>query len=341
MTPPDRHRGPGTGEPLPLIDVSGLVSGGPGAGRVAREIDRACRDHGFFRIVGHGVDRRLLGAMDRHARDFFGRTDDEKASVAMAAGGAAWRGWFPLGGELTSGRPDRKEGLYVGLEHGPDHPRVRSGTPLHGANRFPEDPAGLGPAVLAWLDRLIPLAHALMRGIAAGLGLRPDWFERHVTSDPTVLFRIFRYPPQKEGSESWGVAEHTDYGLLTILAQDDRGGLQVRSGERWLDVPAEPGVLVCNIGDMLDRLTEGRYRSTPHRVRNSSGASRLSFPFFFDPSWDAVVTPLPLEGAPPADDAARRWDGTSVHAWQGSYGDYLTAKVARVFPELFAAVGDR
>jgi isopenicillin N synthase-like dioxygenase len=178
-----------------------------------------------------------------------------------------------------------------------------------------------------------------MRGIAIGLGLSPTWFEEHVTTEPTVLFRIFHYP---SGDDSdWGVAEHTDYGLLTLLAQDDRGGLQVQSADGWIDVPAEPDVLVCNIGDMLDRLTEGRYRSTPHRVRNLSGQSRLSFPFFFDPSWDAEVVPLPLDGSPPSDDAERRWDGTSVRVWDGTYGDYLTAKVAKVFPDLFARLDAR
>ncbi|HEX6418519.1 MAG TPA: 2OG-Fe(II) oxygenase family protein, partial [Acidimicrobiales bacterium] len=102
----------------------------------------------------------------------------------------------------------------------------------------------------------------------------------------------------------------------------------------WIGVPAEPDVLVVNLGDMLDRMTEGRYRSTPHRVRNASGADRLSFPFFLDPSWDARCQPMPLAGSPPADDAARRWDGTSVRAWDGTYGEYLTAKVAKVFPQL-------
>jgi isopenicillin N synthase-like dioxygenase len=170
--------------------------------------------------------------------------------------------------------------------------------------------------------------------IAIGLGLTPTWFEEHMTADPTALFRIFHYPPGDDSN--WGVAEHTDYGLLTLLAQDDRGGLQVHSPHGWIDVPAEPDVLVCNIGDMLDRLTVGRYRSTPHRVRNLSGKSRLSFPFFFDPSWDAEVVPLPLDGSPPSDDAERRWDASSVRLWEGTYGDYLTGKVAKVFPELFA-----
>jgi isopenicillin N synthase-like dioxygenase len=88
---------------------------------------------------------------------------------------------------------------------------------------------------------------------------------------------------------------------------------------------------------MLDRLTEGRYRSTPHRVLNASGRQRLSFPFFVDPSWDAEVTPLPLEGSPPSD--SDRWDGASLAAWSGKYGDYLVGKVSKCFPELFKGVG--
>ncbi len=123
-----------------------------------------------------------------------------------------------------------------------------------------------------------------------------------------MLFRIFRYPPGLD--EGWGVGEHTDYGLLTILATDRNGGLQVHAPGGWLDVPPDPGVFVVNLGDMLDRMTEGRYRSTPHRVRNTSGDERLSFPCFIDPSWDAVCPVLPLAGSPPADDADRRWDGT-------------------------------
>jgi isopenicillin N synthase-like dioxygenase len=204
---------------------------------------------------------------------------------------------------------------------------------------FPPD--DLGPAITAWLDEAIPVAAALMRGIALGLGLAPDWFERHITADPTVLFRIFHYPALDDNADApeWGVGEHTDYGLLTLLAQDASGGLQVRTPDgRWLDVPAEPNVIVCNIGDMLDKLTEGRYRSTPHRVRNVSGHGRLSFPLFYDPSWDATVTALPLDDSPPTDDAARRWDGNSVRAWMGTYGEYLSEKVAKVFPDLFADV---
>ena len=327
---------------LPLVDVAPLLVGDDSADRidrVAAEIDAACRSLGFFRITGHGLDGDRMDELDRAARAFFEQPDSMKADIAMPRAGAAWRGWFPVGGEITSGHPDRKEGLYVGVPHPPDHPRVLAGTPLHGPNVFPPGP--LGGLTTEWVGDLTTLAAAVLRGIAVGLGLPAGWFADHLTADPTVLFRIFHYPALPDNAESpeWGVGEHTDYGLLTLLGQDDAGGLQVRTPDgRWLDVPAEPGVLVCNVGDMLDKLTEGRYRSTPHRVRNVSGRSRLSFPFFFDPSWDATVTPLPLGGSPPADDADRRWDGASVHGWTGTYGDYLTAKVAKVFPDLFATV---
>lgn len=325
---------------LALIDIGSLLAGDGCPGEVVSEIDRACRDLGFFRVTGHGLDPLLLADLDREARAFFEQPDEVKARVAMPLAGAAWRGWFPVRGEVTSGRPDRKEGLYVGEHHAHDHARVLDGTPLHGANLYP--PGGLGPAIDAWMAALRPVADAVMRGIALALGLPADWFERHLTGEPTVLFRVFHYPAfdDNDSSDEYGVGHHTDYGLLTLLAQDDAGGLEVRTPRGdWITVPAEPGVLVCNLGDMLDRLTEGRYRSTPHRARNTSGRSRLSFPYFFDPAWDAEVVPLPLDGSPPADDAGRRWDGVSVHAWEGTYGEYLSAKVARVFPDLFRSLG--
>jgi isopenicillin N synthase-like dioxygenase len=334
---------------LPVIDVSALRSDAgdddPAVAGAAAAIDRACRDTGFFLVAGHGVDPDRLTALDASARDFFGRPEAEKAAVAMAHGGRAWRGWFPVDGELTAGVPDHKEGYYFGAEIPADDPRARAGLPLHGPNLFPAEPQALGPAVLAWIDDMTALGHVLARGVSLGLGLDGGWLHRHLTADPTVLFRIFRYPARPPGDDGWGVAEHTDYGLLTILAHDGTPGLQVKGASGWLDVPSVPGTFVVNLGDMLDRMTGGRYRSTPHRVRHGAAAAaaadpgspprdRLSFPFFFDPGWDAEVRPLPLDGPAPDDDRDLRWDGTSVHEWSGTYGDYLTAKVARVFPAL-------
>ena len=270
----------------------------------------------------------------------------------MERGGRAWRGYFPVGGELTSGQPDLKEGLYFGAELPDDDPRVLAGLPLHGRNLFPRQVPRLRELVLTYLDAVAGLGQAVLSGIALSLGLDARYFADGYTADPTILFRIFSYPPQPPGSEAggWGVGEHTDYGLLTLLAQDENGGLQVASADGWTDAPPVPGTFVCNIGDMLDRLTGGWYRSTPHRVRNVSGRARLSFPFFLDPGFADEVPPLPapvftetgtvftgtgtvFTGTGP-DGARPRWDGQDLRAFTGTYGDYLLGKVSKVFPQL-------
>ena len=144
---------------------------------------------------------------------------------------------------------------------------------------------------------------------------------------------MFRYPAPPPGEDGWGAGEHTDYGLLTLLAQDANGGLQVRTPAGWIDAPPIEGTFVANIGDMLDRLTGGWYRSTPHRVRNVSGRDRFSFPFFFDPGFSAEIPPLPGRAAI-SDGGEPRWDGQNLHAFSGTYGDYLLGKVSKVFPQL-------
>jgi len=319
---------------IPVIDMAPLEGSDADRDSVAAAIDRACRETGFFCVVGHGVPPELVASVDGLAREFFARPEEEKARIAMPHGGRAWRGWFPLGGELTSGRPDWKEGVYFGEELGADDPRVRTRLPLHGANLFPEQPAGLRDAVLEYIDAVTGVGHRLLRGVSRALGLDDDWFDRHLTETPTILFRIFRYPPLPADTRAWSVGEHTDYGLLTILAQDAHGGLEVRGPDGWVAAPPVPDAFVVNLGDMLERMTGGRYRSTPHRVRNPGGADRLSMPLFLDPAWDAEVRPIP--GGPRRDLAhdMDRWDGASVHEWSGTYGDYLFAKVAKVFPAL-------
>jgi isopenicillin N synthase-like dioxygenase len=281
--------------------------------------------------VGHGVDPELCAELIDAAAEFFSRPEAEKARVAMAHGGQAWRGWFGVGSELTSGRPDVKEGLYLGTDDGP------SDRPLHGSNQWPEQPAQLRPIVERYLAQVTAAGQHVLAGMALGLGLDAEWFRAGLTADPLVLFRLFHYPP---ATDSWGVGEHSDYGLLTLLLQDDVGGLEVRGPDGWTDAPSVPGSFVCNLGDMLDRMTGGRYRSTAHRVVNRSGRDRYSFPLFLDPGWDAAVAPIELSGEAPPDDVARRWDGTSLRDISGTYGQYLLAKVAKVFPDLFAdAVG--
>jgi isopenicillin N synthase-like dioxygenase len=317
---------------LPVIDVSPLL-GSDAAARdgAAEAIGRACRDLGFFYIAGHAIRSETLEMLDSASRRFFALPEAEKLKIAMSTGGRAWRGFFPVGGELTSGKPDIKEGVYFGEDLGPDDPRVKAGLPLHGANLFPDGLPELREAVTRFMREAALSAHAIMEGVALSLCLDAQYFRQTYTSDPTLLFRIFHYPAST-AQEGWGVGEHTDYGLLTLLAQDDIGGLQVKTPNGWIDAPPIPGTLVVNIGDMLDRLTGGVYRSTPHRVLNASGRSRLSFPFFFDPGFSAEIVPLP--GYTAQDDSLDRWDKANLHAFKGAYGDYLIGKVGKVFPDL-------
>jgi isopenicillin N synthase-like dioxygenase len=180
------------------------------------------------------------------------------------------------------------------------------------------------------------LGHSLMTGIALSLGLEESYFADRYTSDPLILFRIFNYPapslhPETESAR--GVGEHTDYGLLTILKQDMSGGLEVKTKSRWVAAPPIANSFVCNIGDMLDRMTGGRYLSTPHQVRNLTAHNRLSFPFFFDPNFNAEVRPITID-LEVNENKGERWDRASVHEFRGTYGDYLLSKVSKVFPEL-------
>jgi isopenicillin N synthase-like dioxygenase len=325
---------------VPEIDIAPLLPAREDAASIAKtaaEIDAACRDHGFFYVVGHEVDPELAVRLDELSRRFFALPETDKAEIAMERAGRRWRGWFPLGGELTSGVPDEKEGLYFGAELGPTDPRVRTGTPLHGANLFPRQLPELREVVLDYMAEMTRVGQAVLSGVARGLGLESDFFAAGLTADPLILFRVFRYPADARAG-GWGVGEHTDYGLLTLLAQDANGGLQVRSSKGWIDAGPREGSLVCNLGDMLERLTGGLYRSTPHRVRNRGGGDRLSFPFFIDPCWDSHVDLLPIVDRPDNDEAAGdRWDHLSVHGFTGTYGDYVLSKVGRVFPDLASA----
>jgi isopenicillin N synthase-like dioxygenase len=310
---------------LPIIDVTALVAGDP---REILALRRACETAGFFYAARHGVDAAREHALESVTRRFFELPLADKKSIAMERGGTAWRGWFPLEGELTSGVPDLKEGIYFGTEQAP------SPVPLHGPNLFPQELPDMKDKVLAWMREMERLGQTLLSALALSLDQPRDYFATALTRRPLCLFRAFHYPASAD-DRAWGVGEHTDYGLLTLLKQDDCGGLEVKTPSGWVEATPIPGTFVCNLGDMLDRITGGHYRSTPHRVRNRSGRSRYSWPFFLDPSFDAEVKPLPGALVRPAEaDAAERWDRASVHTLNGTYGDYVMAKVSKVFPAL-------
>jgi isopenicillin N synthase-like dioxygenase len=318
---------------LPVISLAPLVNGAGDVAETASSLSQACRESGFFYVVDHGIDLALFERLESLCRRFFALPHEQKMRLRMELAGRAWRGYFPVGAELTSGLPDQKEGLYFGSELSDNHPKVAARIPLHGANLFP-DLGGFRETVLAYLDQMTRLGHTLMRGLALGLDLEASYFADRYTTDPLILFRVFHYPPLPTTSPeetTWSVGEHTDYGLLTMLRQDEIGGLQIKSGGRWIDAPPIENSFVCNIGDMLERMTGGLFRSTPHRVRNRSSRGRLSFPFFFDPNWDAEIQPI---RTPETAGASARWDGENVFDFSGTYGEYILRKVSRVFPDL-------
>lgn len=324
---------------IPIIDIEKLVEKESQSEllNIARKVKKACVKYGFFYIKGHGISLELQNALKTQSKLFFELTLAEKMKISMDKGGRAWRGFFPVGQELTSGLPDMKEGLYFGSELCENHPSVTSNLPLHGRNLFPPKPDNLKELVLEYINQVEKLGHLLMRIFSFCLGQPINYFEKHFTSDPLLLFRIFHYPPVSN-NDHWGVGEHTDYGLLTILLQDEVGGLQVKSNEVWIDALPIENTFICNIGDMLELITNGLFTSTPHRVKNVSGKSRYSFPLFFDPNMQAQVFKIP--DISNSFKKNKRWDDLEISEYSGTYGAYLLQKIAKVFPNLSDKVKD-
>lgn len=320
---------------VPLINISSLINKTQNYQEVADQIGHACREYGFFYIIGHDVDESLQLNLMNISQKFFALPLETKLKLRMLNGGIAWRGYFPCGGELTSGKPDMKEGIYFGEELNEENELVKKKTPLHGKNLFPDELPEFRSVVLDYMNSILKVGHSVLQGIAISLELDENYFYDRYTGHPLQLFRIFNYPAKKfvQDKGLWGVGEHTDYGLLTILKQDNSGGLQVKTKSGWIDVPPIENSFVCNIGDMLDRMTGGLYKSTLHRVKCQTENDRLSFPFFFDPNFFAYVKKI--DGIEKKkDDKDQRWDLESVHDFQGTYGQYLLKKVSKAFPQL-------
>lgn len=280
-------------ETLPIIDIASLRSGSAQeAQRVGDEIRHACTEVGFFYITGHGVPEAIIATAMETCMAFFRRPFDEKKQVAA---NKIHRGFHARGDALMKGasKPDYKEFFQIGLELGLDDPDVMAGQALRGPNQWPDAPLEFRSAMEVYFAEVAACGDALLRGVALGLGISEDFFQQHYTK-PLQRTQAVYYPPQPEalGPDQFGVAPHTDFGCITLLVQDDCGGLEVQNlNGDWVAAPPVPGSFVVNVGDLLERWSNGRFTSDPHRVVNRSGRERLSIATFYDPSFDAMVDP--------------------------------------------------
>ena len=281
--------------PLPIIDLSWWREGDPESlGRIGAEAGAACRDVGFFFVVNHAVDEKLIAGAFDQSRRFFALPLAERQALAIEKIGGN-RGYSGMLREaLDPGRgPDMKEAFNVGLEIAPDDPDLLSGRPFRSLNAWPNLPK-FRETLLVYYDACAALGARLHRAFACDLGLEPDFFDDKFDR-PMATLRLLHYPAPPHGSEPrTGAGAHTDYGNLTLLATDDVGGLEVRArnGE-WIEAPVVPGAFIVNIGDCLMRWTNDIYVSTPHRVVNRSARERYSIAFFYDPNPDAIVETIP------------------------------------------------
>lgn len=278
---------------IPVIDVGTLTAGSEAAATdVARALSAAARDPGFFYVRHHGVPRVVLETALAASKRFFAEPAERKAEVAISE---RHRGWLRVGEAKMYGgaRPDLKESFVFGVDLPADHPELQGGNPILGRNRWPAFQPGLRPAASAFFDAMSACATRLMRAFAVALDLAPDTFTRDVRV-PVSRGSFIYYPPQPPdlGEEQFGVAPHSDYGCLTLLWQDATGGLEVRdvNGD-WVTAHPVEDTLVVNVGDLLARWSNDRFRSTPHRVINRSGGERYSLALFYDPDAGTVIDP--------------------------------------------------
>lgn len=283
---------------LPVIDVSGLRSPDPEDRRaVGRALRSTCADKGFFYIRNHGVDPALQARVFQASEAFFNLPMEQKRRVDMKLSPAN-RGYDPLRGQtLEAGAPpDLKESYYVGEERGADDPKVIAGKFNHGANQWPDGVPDFRPAIEEYYRVMTELSALLMRGLALSLGLEEDYFEDFCV-EPQAIVRLLHYPPKPANAapNEKGCGAHTDFGGITLLLQDENEGLQVWNEHRrtWIHADPIPGTYVVNLGDMIARWTNDRYRSTLHRVVNLSGKERYSIPFFYSGNPDHEVRCLP------------------------------------------------
>jgi isopenicillin N synthase-like dioxygenase len=289
---------------IPVIDIGPSFSGDDAAfNAVASAIHRACRETGFFYVSNHGVPASLIEKQFVQSKAFFALPLTEKMALDLKNSPSAV-GYSPIKGQKLDSQDanaeaspgDLKESFVCGPDFPDDHPYVRARYRSYGHNQWPQALPELRDQSLAYLLAMRSLADHILTLLAASLELPTDWFAPHFAQGVNSL-RMLKYPPQPEVSESnqLGAGAHTDWGGVTLLAQDGIGGLEVRNVDGdWIVATPIAGTLVVNLGDLMARWTNGIYNSTMHRVKNNAtDRDRYSIATFYGPDPLAVIEPIP------------------------------------------------
>jgi isopenicillin N synthase-like dioxygenase len=312
-----------TAETIPVIDLEPFRTGSTaGKEQVARAIREAAEDTGFLYIKNHGVPQPAIEAAFAAAKHFFTLSEQDKLAIKINK----WhRGYLPFNNAVVAEglKPNLSESLLVGGYLPPDDPDVLADVPMHGPNQWPGAMPELRSVLETYIEELTGVGFVVLRAFACALALPENFFEAHYRK-PMRFVRLLHYPPHDgpRADNEFGAAPHTDYGCVTILAQDEVGGLQVkRRGGGWIDAPSIPGTFVVNIADMLMRWTNDKWISTPHRVINVSRRDRYSIPFFFDPTYHTLVSCI---------DSCRQ-SGEPAKYPPITWGEYLTQRFNSVY----------
>lgn len=297
MKPIERHHdGTLRGSDLPLIDLGPYLSGGDGAlDATAERLRRASEEVGFYMIVNHGIPAATIADIFALAAEYHAADDDVKSLVPISQ---HMHGFMPLGGSTTrtfedrDNLPSRNESFFLRGEivRGDDDFPVDRSSPI-----WPARPADFGSRVRRYFTSIEGLALAMLPLYARALGVDHDHFAEAFVR-PMSFMRLSHYPPGSYRAHEFGIAPHTDSTFITILAQNEVAGLQVRLDGRWHDVPSIEGTMVVNSGDVLRHWTGGRFLSTPHRAFNLSDRPRYAIPYFIHPNRHARMRPLSPDG---------------------------------------------
>ncbi|KAL4951717.1 putative oxidoreductase [Aspergillus filifer] len=312
----------------PVIDFAPFYGpDSPAKDTLVRELRQACEEFGFFQLINHGIPSTLQESILAQSREFFDLPLDIKEKYSKDKNPFN-RGYERLRSQNFEKRDtlgDLKEGFYLGRNRALDEADVVARKFGQGPNMYPRE---LGPefrdVTETYHAKMMALAEGILRMLARTLGLNEDVFEKGgFVERPIAVLRLLRYPAQEsdagEGDLERGIGAHTDFGAVTILLQDDTGGLQVwdNISAAWVDVTPIPGAYVVNLGNMMMRWTNDRYLSNLHRVINKSGKERFSVPFFFSGNPDYSVACLPsCEGR------GAKYPPVTVGEWiRGRYAD--------------------